>query len=147
MTQDATNDDDADGDEADVELFPNGALAGDKVSPQTLVKRGLPVTVTVSLSKAEVPTKSGLMDPTKAGRVLVSYLPGTVHEVPQRDGDEDTLVGWKIRQDLRAVFVADANDEAELIRVEFAALVALDPTAAAAVLGELQQMSGLRAVA
>lgn len=134
--------------EPEEELFPNGALAGDKVSPQTLVKRGLPVEVTVSLSKAEVPTKSGLLDPTKAGRVLVSYLPATVHEVPQREGDDDQLVGWKIRQDLRATFVEDANDESELIRSEFAALVALDGAAAQVLLGELREMAtGMRAVA
>lgn len=130
------------------ELFPKGSLAGDSITPQTLVKRGLPIEVTVSLSKAEVPTKGGLLNPNKAGRVLVSYLPGTVHEVPQRDGDEDTLIGWKLRQDLRATFVEDANDEANLIRKEFAALVQLDGAAAVTLLAELKSMvTGLRAVA
>ncbi len=133
--------------EAD-ELFPKGSLAGDEVTAQTLVKRGLPVEVTVSLSKAEVPSKGGLLNPNKAGRVLVSYLPGTVHEVPQRDGDEDELVGWKIRQDLRATFVMDANDEQELIRSEFQALCLLDGSAARELLAELKAMAtGIRAVA
>lgn len=145
---DQTNDADADPPPTESELFPNGSLAGDAVTPQTLVKRGLPVEVTVSLSKAEVPTTGGLLDPSKAGRVLVSYLPATVHEVPQREGDEDTLVGWKLRQDLRATFVEDANDEAALIRKEFAALIQLDGTAAKALLAELRDMAtGIRAVA
>lgn len=142
-----TDDPQEDPDEAG-ELFPSGSLAGDDVSPQTLVKRGLPVEVTVSLSKAEVPTKSGLVDPNKAGRVLVSYLPGTVHEVPQREGDDNRLVGWKIRQDLRATFVEDANSEQDVIRSEFAALMTLDPPAAQTLLAELRELaSSLRAVA
>ncbi len=41
-----------------------------------------------------------------------------------------------------------ANDEADLIRSEFAALVALDPPAAMALIGELKELHGsLRAVA
>jgi hypothetical protein len=123
------------------EMFPLGTLSGDDLTPQKVVKRGLPVETTVALSRAEVPTSGGLMDPDKAGRCLVSYVPGKIEEVPQRDGDEAKVVGWKIRQHLRATYVQPAGDEADLIRAEFGALLELDSSAAGALLDELRSMA------
>lgn len=123
-------------DEDEGTLFPAGSLAGDAVTPQSLVKRGLATQVTVSLSRAEVPTKSGLVDPNKSGRVMVSYAPGKVEHVPERD-DDDKIVGWKLRQHLRATYVTDANDDAEVVRECFGQVVALDVRAAAELHAEL----------
>lgn len=128
-------DDDAD----QPELFPMGTLEGEGITPQRLIKKGLPVEVTVSIGKAEVPMPSGgLMDPNKSGRALVSYVFGKNEDIPQfEDGN---IVGWKIRQNLRATYVQNANDEAELIRREFEALMALDGEAAGRVLDELKTL-------
>lgn len=124
----------------EAELFPVGSLAGDSVTAQTLVRRGLPTAVTVSLAMAEVPTKDGLVDPNRSGRVLVSYVPGKVEHVPERD-DDGKVKGWKLRQHLRPTFVADANDETSVARNAFAALLATDAPAAGALLAELRQLA------
>lgn len=123
------------------ELFPMGSLPGDDVTPSKLIKRGLPLEITVALSRAEVPVGGGgLFNPDKKGRALVSYLPGAVHEVPSRDGDDDTVTSWKARQDLRVTYVEHANDEAALILKEFEALMALDEAGAGRVLDTLTQL-------
>lgn len=135
-----------DGEPTEAELFPVGSVEGDSVTPQTLVKRGLPVEVTVALMMAEVPTKTGLLDPNKSGRVLVSYVPANVVDVPVRDNaatsaDRYSVKSWKLRQFLRPTFVADANDEAIVARNAFAALLATKPAAAGALLTELREMA------
>jgi hypothetical protein len=122
--------------ESEAELFPQGSLAGDDLTPQKLIKRGLPTEVTVSIGKAEVPMPAGgLMDPGKSGRVLVSYAFFKNEEVAQRENGD--IVGWKIRQHLKATYVQQANDEAALIRSEFDALIALDEAAAGRLLDDL----------
>lgn len=127
----------------EAELFPEGSLEGDNVTAQTYVRRGLPVEVTVALGTAEVPTRAGLLDPNKAGRVLVSFVPGGKRDVPIREDGSKTgkVVGWKLRQILTPTYVADASDEATVCRNAFAALLATDAPAAGALLAELRDMA------
>lgn len=121
------------------ELFPLGTLEGDDFTPQKIIKKGLPIEVTVAIGQAEVPMPTGgLLDPNKQGRALVSYAFAKNVEIPQTD--EGKIVGWKVRQMLRAIYVKPANDEAALIRDEFKALLALDESAAGRVLDELKQI-------
>jgi hypothetical protein len=126
----------------EAELFPMGSLEGDEVTPQSIIKRGAPVEVTVSLSKAEVPLRgSGLLDPNRSGRVLVSFIPGVLEEVPKREdaGDPNKVTGWKIRQNLRAVYVRPATNDADLIRAAFDSLMADDAAGAGALLDALRE--------
>lgn len=130
----------ADEGEAEVELFPVGSLDGDSIAPQKLIKRGLPVEITVSIGKAEVPVRGeGLLDPEKSGRSLVSWAFLKNEEVPSYDS-EGRINGWKVRQHLRATFVKQANDEVPLIRSEFEALLAIDAPQAGKLLDELKVM-------
>lgn len=119
------------------ELFPFGSLEGeDTVTPQRMIKKGLPVEVTASIGKAEVPLKSGMLDPNRRGRVLVSYRFHKNEDIAQvEDGD---IKSWKIRQNLKATFVEDAGDEATLIKREFANLMELDSAAAGRLLDDLK---------
>jgi hypothetical protein len=125
----------------EAELFPMGSLDGDEVTPQKVVKRGLPTTITVSLSKAEVPVKGGgMLNHDSQGRVLVTHLPAKIEEIPQRDDDNSTrITGWKIRQNLRAVHVRRADDPAEMVRLFMDELIVADPAAAQALIGEYAQ--------
>lgn len=125
------------------ELFPEGSLPGDNVTPQSYVKKGLPVELNVSLSKKEVPFKGvGLADPNKFGRAIVTYLPQTKHDLALREDNTDPtkITGWKITQDLRVTHVADANDAAGLIRNEWEVLLAQDEQGAAALFAEMRAM-------
>ena len=132
------------------EMFPSGSLDGEHIQPQQVIKKGTPTEVTVSIGKAEVPLKSGMIDPNKMGRCLVSYAFLKNEDVPHFEGEGSArrITRWKIRTHLTATYVEPANDEAELIRSEFEALVALDGKAATALLAELKDIAGaLRAVA
>ena len=132
------------------ELFPAGSLPGDDLNRQTVFKKNLPTTLVVSISKAAVPIRgAGLVNPGRFGRALITYLPSQLHELPLREDKDDPakVTGLKLTQDLRAVFVTDANDAAGLIRSEFEVLAAEDTAAAVALLAELREMApGLRAV-
>lgn len=126
------------------ELFPEGSLAGDNITPQNLVKKGLPVELRVSLTKAEVPVKgSGLFDPNRYGRALVTFLPAPVTETPVREHKTDTaqVTGWKLSQSLRVTYVADASDTTELVRSEFEALLETEPEVAAALAEQIAAMT------
>lgn len=120
----------------EAELFPLGSLDGDSITPQSLVKRGMDVEVTASLTRAEVPNRGGLFNPSKYGRALVTCLPSTAEYVPLRadDAHPQRVTGWKLRQTLRVTYVTPADDVAELIRHEFEALLASDAEAAGKVL-------------
>lgn len=147
MTDEATPDE---GQEPEPEMFPAGSLDGETIQPHQIIKKGTPTEVTVSIGKAEVPLKSGMIDPNKMGRCLVSYSFLKNEDVPHYEGEGAArkITRWKIRTHLTATYVAPANDEATLIRSEFAALMQLDPAAAVALAGELKEMAtGLRAVA
>lgn len=88
------------------ELFPLGTLDGDpKKTLKNLLKAGLPVEVTASLSSAEVPVNAGLIDPEDSGRVLVSYEVQKAAEVIVKRGKDGKIVGYKIRQTLRPTYV------------------------------------------
>jgi hypothetical protein len=131
--------------DGDTELFPLGSIEGDELTPQKIIKRGLPVEVTVSIGKAEVPVKgNGLMDPEKTGRVIVSYAFASNTEIPTTD-ETGRVVSWKVRQSLRATHVAPANDREALIRAEFDALLALEGDAAGRLLDELKARFGQHA--
>jgi hypothetical protein len=125
--------------EEPIELFPDGSLEGDAVTAQTLVRKGMTTEVTVSLGRAEVPTKAGLLNPDKGGRVFVSYVPGKVEHVPDRD-DDGKVVGWKLRQHLRPTYVQDANDDVNVAREAFGQVMALDAQKAAELHSELGAM-------
>ena len=150
MTDEPQNDVN-DGQEPDGdELFPAGSLEGESITPQQFIKKGAATEVTVSIGKAEVPLKSGMIPPDKMGRALVSYSFQKNEEVPQFEGEGAArrIKRWKIRQHLVATYVEPANDEADLIRSEFANLMALDGQAAVALVAELREMAtGIRAVA
>lgn len=125
------------------ELFPKGSLPGDDITPQSIVKRGLPTTLMVSLMKAEVPFRGkGLADPNRFTRVLVQCLPAKVNELPLREDKADPakVTGWKVTQELRVVHVATADEPAALMRSEFEVLLAEEPKAAGALLEELRMM-------
>lgn len=97
-----------DGDEEQGELFPVGSLEGDpKVTLAKLVRAGHRIEYTASLMSAEVPLQGGLLDPNDEGQVMVTYEVASLTPVPIREGDRGTkkLVGWKIRQNLRPVYV------------------------------------------
>lgn len=122
------------------ELFPMGTLEGEGPTAQTIIKKGAATEVTVSLSKAEVPNPGGgLFDPNQYGRALVTFLPGPHHPLPVRNDKADPakVTGWKIRQDLRVVHVAGADNAAGLIETEFEALLSDDAAAAGALLDRL----------
>lgn len=86
------------------ELFPLGSLEGDGKSLKTLLRGGLPVEVTTSILSAEVPIRGGgLLDPERAGKVLVSYEVAKVETVLIRE--EGKIVKAKIRQVLRPTYV------------------------------------------
>jgi hypothetical protein len=125
--------------EPDDELFPLGSLEGDSVTPQTYVRKGLPITVTASLMSAEVPNRGGLLKPDRYGRLLITYLPGKKDDVPLREDRTDAakVTGYKLRQHLRVTYVQDANDPAALIAQEFEGLLATEPEAAGALLERL----------
>lgn len=150
MTDDQIDETEA-GPPPEEEMFPTGSLPGDEISPQSLIKKGLPIELVVSLSKAEVPIRgNGLVNPNAYGQVLVTYLPGKLHELPIRQDEHDgaKVTGWKLTQDLRAMYVEDANDRAGLITAQFEALCATDGAGATALLANLRELAtGLRAVA
>lgn len=126
------------------ELFPMGSLAGEGPTPQTIIKKGLRTTLTVSLSRAEVPNPGGgLFDPGRYGRALVTYLPGQLHPLPLREdaGNPTKVTGWKIRQDLSVTHVAPASDPAALILGQFEELLEVEPGDAAALCERLLAMT------
>lgn len=133
------------------EMFPAGSLPGDDITPQSIVKKGLPTTLVVSLSKAEVPIRGkGLVNPNKYGQVLVTYLPAKLHELPIRQDEHDgaKVTGWKLTQDLRALYVEDANDKAAVVRMLFEQVCADNAAAGVELATELREhATGLRAVA
>lgn len=104
---------DGDG-EGQGEMFPHGSLEGDpKVTYKNLVKTGARVTVTASLTSAEVPiTGGGLFDPEREGIAIVRYLPAQVALVPQHKdkNGESKVEEWTLRQTLRTLKVEPADD-------------------------------------
>jgi hypothetical protein len=126
------------------EMFPVGSLEGEGPDIRTLVKKGLPVELHFSLSKAEVPNRgTGLFDPNKYGRALVTFLPAAAPALPLRgdDGDPAKVTGWKVTQNLRVTHVQAATDVAALVRSEFEALAATDPVGAGRLLDQLQELA------
>jgi hypothetical protein len=129
----------ADGESDQLEAFPVGVIEGDaKVTHKTLIRPGEAVEYTVSLGRAEVPMRGGLVDPRKAGRCLVSYeaadggLP-----VPQRE--DGKVKAWKIRQSLRPVYVEPwPLEDAEAIGLLFGTLMEASPQAAMKLVDGLQ---------
>ena len=125
-----------DGSEQD-ELFPAGSVDGDGVTLAKLRKPGQSVEATVSLSSAEVPSGGGLVDPEREGRLLVTYEPGKVEEVPVRE--EGRVVSWKERQHLRVVHVERVARGGDHIEASFVELLDGDPKTAGKLLDRLQK--------
>jgi hypothetical protein len=134
----------ANGDSETVEeLFPVGAVDGDGVSLKQLVKPGHKVETTAALSRAEVPLRNGLPDPSRRLRMLVTGIPGKVHSLPLRedDGKPEAVTGWKLAQDVRVDHVENVPlTERELILNRFAAIVDESPSAAGGLLDDLQKV-------
>jgi hypothetical protein len=122
------------------ELFPAGSLKGDGKSLKTLIKPGQAVKSTVSMMSAEVPISGGgLLDPDREGMVLVTYELAKLEPVPEREGDrgDRKIVGWKVRQVVRPVYVEPVSGEAGTIEAAFAALVDASAKDAGALLDRL----------
>lgn len=127
------------------EMFPAGTLEGEGPSARTIIKQGQPVTLEFSLSKAAVPSRgTGLFDPNKLGRALVTFLPGKFEPLPLREDDADPnkVTGWKVTQNLRVTHVDPASDVPSLVRSQFQMLAEGYAGAAAqlhAQLGEIME--------
>lgn len=86
-----------------------GLLEGDKnVTLQSLIERGMPVECEVSMGSAAVPAK-GMLDPHRSGHLRVTYVVRNYVVVPLKDGD--VVTGWKIRVNVRPVYVAALAEE------------------------------------
>jgi hypothetical protein len=77
------------------------------------------VIYTCSMRSAEVPLRGGLVNPRTTGRLLMTYeafdggLP-----VPEREDGQ--VVGWKVRQQLRPVYVEPVDgDLPEMVEAWF----------------------------
>lgn len=129
----------------ELEMFPVGSIAGEGPSPQSLVNKGLPIELTVSMSRAEVPmTGQGLLDPNEGGRLLVSILPGKVDYVPVREDkdDPDRVSKWKIRQNVRVTYTQQVADIPSLIRSLYEELAAGSRSDAEHLLQQLHDLTG-----
>lgn len=105
----------ANGEGDDAELFPAGSLEGDsKTTLKNLIKAGATVIVKASLTSAEVPLTSGLLDPEEEVELLVRALPGGVTPVPKHKdaqaGGDHKVESWTLRQQVRAIHVQDAGE-------------------------------------
>jgi hypothetical protein len=124
------------------ELFPLGSLEGDGVTLKTIVKPSEKVETTVAMMSAEVPSSGGLLDPRREGMLLVTYELAQAPLVPKREGDRargKQIVGWKIRQQVRPIFVEQVSGEAGALEANFAALLAEDPAKAGALLDRMRE--------
>lgn len=107
---------DDDGEQA--ELFPIGSLEGDpRRTLKNLLRAGLPVEYTCSLMSAEVPLRGGLLDIESSGEVLVTWEPAKLEVVPDRDAELGKVVGVKVRQKLRPVYVRPAGQMYDRVQV------------------------------
>lgn len=122
------------------EMFPRGSIVGDSnLGPRDLFQPNHRIELTASLMSAEVPMTGGLLSPTEEGLLLVTYELEKPIPVPIREGDRGAkeLVGWKIRQQLRPVYVEGVKGEEGVILSKFAALLQADPDRAGALLDSL----------
>jgi hypothetical protein len=102
--------DESQGELTEEELFPLGTVDGDPaVKVQNIIPKGVPVETTASLRSAEVPSRSGLLDPHAEGTVTVSFTVEKVELVLKREKDTRQIVGAKIRQVCRPVYVEQAR--------------------------------------
>lgn len=86
-------------------------IPGDKqLSLAGLGNKKMPIEAEVSLMSAAVPA-SGLLDPDKEGRLIVSYVPVKYEYVPVRENGE--VKRWKLRQHLRPTYVLTPDQEDE----------------------------------
>lgn len=124
------------GDGDDLELFPQGSLAGDGKSLKNLVKASDRVELTVSMASAEVPAPkdAGLLDDEKEHLILVTCEVANYHPVPIREGDkgEKKKKGYKIRTTLRPIYLEQLKGEVGTIEAGFAALCSEKASDAAA---------------
>lgn len=122
------------------EMFPRGSIEGDSnLGPRDLFQPNHRIELTASLMSAEVPMTGGLVSPTAEGLLLVTYELQEPIPVPIREGDRGNkqLVGWKIRQKLRPIYVEGVKGEEGVILSKFTALLAADPDRAGALLDSL----------
>src|ERR1017187_3140301 len=103
------------GDDDLPEMFPVGSVEGDsKVTWKNMIKPGKPVTLTASLSSAQVPLTGGLLDPEREVTLVVRGLPGMpVPVAKNRDaqaGGDNTVEEITMRQPIRAMHVENAGE-------------------------------------
>lgn len=125
--------------QTEAEMFPIGSLEGDEAKLETMIRPGEPVKITVSMNGTpEVPMpRGGLLDVRKEHLLLVTCEVESPIPVPEREGDRTTgkkIVGWKIRQKLRPIYVERVHGEAGAIESAFVDLLRGDEAAAAALL-------------
>jgi hypothetical protein len=135
------------------ELFPLGSLEGDEATLGQLIQPNHETHVTVSMGTAEVPMpRGGLLAPDKEHTLLVTCEVSGFEPVPQRDGDRvqgKTIVGWKVREKLRVIYVERVKGEEGSIEAQFADLLRADEQRGAALLdrlkGRVEQALGVSA--
>ena len=87
----------------DADMEPLFALEGDKqLTLAGLGPRNAEIESEVSIMSASVPCR-GLIDPSRPGQLLISYVPAAYRYVPVREGEK--IVRWKLRQYLRVAYV------------------------------------------
>lgn len=134
------------GTEAEEELFPLGSIDGDDKTLQTLFRKNLPTKVTTSIRAGEVGTpRGGLLDPERAGMLLVSYEYDHPEIVPEYEGEAGSrkVKALKIRQVVRPYFIEQVRaGEAGVIEAQFAELMKADVGAAGKLLDALNARAG-----
>lgn len=104
------------------EMFPVGSVEGDsKITLKNLIKPGQRVTLTASMSSAEVPLTGGLLHPEKEVTLLVRGLPGMpVPVAKHRDaqpGGDHTIEEVTMRQPIRAMHVENVGEFVNRVQV------------------------------
>lgn len=122
----------------DEQLFPMGSLSGDGVPLSKLVKPGKDNKLTVSISKAEVPSGAGLADPDKDRTLLMTCEPGKVEVVPHKQ--DGKVVRYTTRQTYAPIFIEPVQrGDAGRLEAAFRQLILDDPSGAAKALDAMKK--------
>lgn len=96
--------------EDEPELFPAGLLEGDQLQLKDMLKKGKPVTTTVSVSSASVPLQDGLLNPEKSHWIMMRCVVGNANVVYKREDGEITEA--EIRIGIKPMLTRRAMPEA-----------------------------------
>lgn len=125
-------------------LFPEGYLDGDPWTLAKVHKASEPINVKAALSRAEVPMRSGLPDPTKRGRAVVSYARPTYNVKPayeEVDVNKDEITEYNIVATLKVSHVEPITNDTEFLLREFERFIAADRQAACELADTFVQMA------